>query len=203
MQSYIEEFRGEHKRESDLVISICGPSGAGKGTLGRFMADSLDLNFYSAGDFFRDLAAEKGLSVEELSEQADKVTDVKVDRRTLEKGLNESCVIESRISAWVLGDYADLRIYVTADLEERARRMISSLEDRKNEKGAENLEEAKKIIEKRDRDNDQRYEDYYGIDTHDTSIFDLLIDNTELEIEEQKELVEKVLRRRFPERIEE
>lgn len=163
----------------------------------------MDVNFYSAGDFFRDLAAEKGLSVEELSEQADKETDVKVDRRTLEKGLNESCVIESRISAWVLGDYADFRIYITADLEERARRMMSSLEDRKNEEGAEDLDEAKDIIEKRDRDNDQRYGDYYGIDTHDTEIFDLLIDNTDMGIEEQKKLVEKVLRQRFPERFEE
>ena len=118
MESYIPEFQKDREKNSDILITIDGPSGAGKGTLAEFISRELDIPNYSAGDFFRQLAQEKGLTVEELSAQADKQTDITVDERTLEKGLNESCVIESRISSWVLGSYSDLRIYLTAEIDE-------------------------------------------------------------------------------------
>jgi len=191
----IQEFDRNREKNSDTVIAICGPSGAGKGTLGKFVANYLDINYYSAGDFFRNLAKEKGLTVEQLSEQADKETDLEVDRRTLEKGLNEDCVIESRIAAWALGDYADIKIYITADLEERSKRVMEDLEHRENEEGAKNLEKIKETIRKRDKDNEQRYKKYYGINMNNTSIFDIVIDNTDMGIKEQEKLVKKALER--------
>lgn len=201
MKSFVEEFQGDHERNSDLVICICGPSGAGKGTLGKFIANELNVSLYSAGDFFRELAEEKGLTVEELSKKADKETDIEVDKRTLSKGLNEDCVIESRIAAWILGDYADLSIFVTAGLEERARRVEEDLENREAEKEASSLEEIKERIKQRDENNRSRYEKYYGIDMNDTSIFDLVIDNSEMEIEEQNRLVRKALKKEFPDQV--
>lgn len=203
MDSHIEEFQGEREKKSDLVITIDGPSGAGKGTLGEHIAEVLGINYYSAGDFFRKIAAEKDLTVEELSEKADKETDLEVDRRTLEKGLNENCVIESRISSWVLGDYSDFKIHVDADLEERARRVNSDLENRENEEGGRYIEETKEKIERRDEENRRRYEEYYGIDTSEREIYDLLLDNTEMSIKEQNQTVDRVLKKRFPERFEE
>jgi cytidylate kinase len=202
MESRIQEFRENQEKKSDLIVCVCGPSGAGKGTLGKNIADKLGVKLYSAGDFFRKMADDRDLTVEELSEQADKQTDLEVDRRTLEKGLNEDCVIESRISAWVIGSYADFTVYVTADLEERAKRVKQDLKEREAEETG-SLEEVKQRIRKRDRDNRQRYMDYYNIDMKNSSFFDLVIDNTEMTVEEQNQLVEKALKEQFPEQVEE
>lgn len=203
MGSYIEEFQDDREKNSDIVITIDGPSGSGKGTLAEFIADKLDLKYYSAGDFFRQIAAEKDLTVEELSEKADKEVDVDVDRRTLEKGLNENCVIESRIASKVLGDHSDFRIYTTADLEERARRVREDLENRENEEGGKDIKEVKEKIWKRDEDNNQRYQNYYGINMWKSDIYNLIIDNTNLSIEEQAQKVDRVLKEEFPERYRE
>ncbi|MFB6145068.1 MAG: (d)CMP kinase [Candidatus Nanohaloarchaea archaeon] len=204
MESYIPEFKDGKTKNSEIVITIDGPSGAGKGTMASYIAERLGLPNYSAGDFFRKLAKKKGMTVEELSENADLETDKKVDEHVLENGLNNSCIIESRISSWVMGDHSDLRIYVTADLDERARRVFNDLDRGERvaeEKDGSDLEEVKKRIKKRDEDNRRRYQDYYGIDTENLEIYDMIIDNTEMTIEEQKEMIDKVLEKEFEERL--
>lgn len=203
MDSYIQEFQKDRSKNSEIVVTIDGPSGAGKGTLAQFIADKLDIPSYSAGDFFRQIAKEKGMTVEELSSEADKQVDIQVDKRTLEKGLNESCIVESRISSWVLGDYSDLRIYLTADLEERANRVKKDADsgEREDEDEKNTLKQARQKIRQRDKDNKARYNDYYGINVEDLSIYDLIIDNTDLELEEQEQLVKKALKKRFPEQL--
>ncbi|MFB6203237.1 MAG: (d)CMP kinase [Candidatus Nanohaloarchaea archaeon] len=202
MESYVEEFRDDREKDSDLVVTVDGVSGAGKGTLAEHIADELDLPCYSAGDFFRSIAADRGMTVEELSEKAGKEVDVEVDRRTLEKGLEESCVIEGRLPSWILGSYSDLRIRLEADLEERARRVMYDYEGegREAEEEVSDLEALKQKMRKRDEDNARRYEDYYGIDLSDLEIYDLIVDNTDLGVDDQNRLVGKVLEKKFPER---
>jgi cytidylate kinase len=202
MGSLVDEFKGDYKKKSSLVVCICGPSGAGKGTLAQHVSEKLGIARHSAGDFFREIAEEKNLTVEQLSKQANKQTDIKVDQKTLEKGLKEDCVIESRISAWILGEYADMTIYVTADLEERAKRVMQDTETRKAEKTGK-LKDVKQRIKQRDKDNRQRYKEYYGIDMKDTSIFDMVIDNTKMNVEEQNKLVTKALKKKFTDRLKE
>ena len=181
----MSELGFEGERDSEILITIDGRSGAGKGTLADHIADFMGIERYSAGDFFRNIAAEKGMTVGELSEKADKETDVEVDRRTFEKGLSENCVIESRISCHVMGSQSDLKIRLKADLGERSRRVA--------DREGLSEEDARHRIIKRDRDNKERYRDYYGINMDDLTIYDLIIDNTELSIEETNRLIEQAL----------
>ena len=120
----MDELNFEGTRKSRVLVTIDGRSGAGKGTLAEHISQHLGVDHYFAGDFFRSIAEEKGLAVEELSEQAGKEIDLEVDRRTFRKGLSEDCVIESRISCHVMGDHSDLKIRLTADLAERGRRVF-------------------------------------------------------------------------------
>ncbi len=192
MGSRIEEFQGTHEKKSDTVIAVGGPSKSGKSTAAGHIAEFLGIKHFSAGDFFREIAEERDMTVEELSKKAERETDIEVDRRTLEAALENDCVIDGRLAAWVLGDHADFTIYLTADVEERGRR-LAELE------GLE-LEEAVKKVRQRDEDNNSRYKRYYGIEVPQPGMYDLLLDNTELSVEEQKKVVEQVLRQRFPER---
>lgn len=193
MNSYIKEFQGDHEKTSDTVITVDGPSGAGKGTIADYIASKLGIYHFSASDVFHSIAEERGISHVELAKKADKQVDLEVDRRTLERGLENNCVIDSRIASWVLGDYSDLRIHVTADLEERAKR-IAAREDKELDKV---LEETKE----RDKENSRRYRDYYSIDTEDLDAYDVLIDNSDMSISEQEKQIDKILRQRFPEKF--
>lgn len=195
MESFVEEFQGDHDKNSEIVITIDGESGAGKGTIADYIASKLGIYHFSASDVFHSIAEDRGISHVELAQQADKQVDLEVDRRTLERGLENNCVIDSRIASWVLGDYSDLRIYVTADLEERAKR-IAAREDISYEKALEDTE-------KRDEENSRRYNEYYGIDTEDLDIYDVIIDNTEMSISEQEEQLDKILKRKFEEKLQE
>ncbi|PSH00313.1 MAG: cytidylate kinase [Nanohaloarchaea archaeon SW_4_43_9] len=194
MGSYIEEFQGDRERNSDIIITIDGMAAAGKGTLAEFIADKLNLRHFSASDVFYQVAEERGLKDHELSEEAEKELDLEIDRRTLERALNQNCVVEGRIPSHALGDYSDLRIKVTADLEERAGRLA--------EREDINRDEALEVVKKRDREDSRRYSNYYNIDTDNKEIYDLIIDNSELGIEEQNQLVDKVLKQEFSERYE-
>ncbi len=194
MGSYIEELQEDREKKSEIVVTVDGPSAAGKGTLAEFIAEELGVKQFSASDVFYSIAEERGLKDVEFSSEAEKEVDLEVDRKTLERGLKKSCVIDARIASWVLGDYADFTIHLTADLEERTRRLA--------EREGHDIEEARKILEERDQEDSRRYQNYYGIDTDDLEIYDLIVDNTDLNIEKQNRLVKKVLKQAFPERFE-
>lgn len=195
MESYIDRFKEARRKEADIIVTVDGPSGSGKGTLAKHIADRLGIDHFSAGDMFRSIAEERGISHVELAEKAGKEVDIKVDRKTLEEALEKSCVVDGRLPSWVLGEYSDLRIYLTADLDERAKR-ISGREDK-------DLDQVEEETEKRDQDNRERYQDYYGIDTEELDIYDLVIDNSDMSIREQEELMDKVLKQELPERYRE
>lgn len=190
MKSYITDFQDEHERQADIIITIDGPSGSGKGTLAEEIAGKLGLKHFSAGDVFRSIAEDQGITHVELAEKADKDVDLEVDRRTLERALKESCVVEGRLPSWVLGDYSDLKIFLTADEKERARRIAER----------ENIDQKTALTEEvrqRDQKNHERYENYYSIDTSNTEIYDVIFDNTELDLDEQEKLLDKLLREKF------
>ena len=153
-----------------MLITVSGPGGSGKSTLAASLADRLGYDHVSGGDIFREIAAERDLSPLELNKLAeeDDQIDRDLDRRLRSTARdNDDLVLESRLSGWMAGEYADLRIWLDAPLDVRAAR-IADREDKPVEQAREETV-ARADSEKR------RYEEYYGIDIDDLTIYDLVI----------------------------
>ena len=90
-----------------MKIAISGKSGCGNSTVSRIVADRLGLRLVNYT--FRALAAERGISFDEVRRQAeeDSSLDVYLDKRQVELAREGDCVLGSRLAVWLLDD-ADL-----------------------------------------------------------------------------------------------
>ncbi|ADI32506.1 (d)CMP kinase [Staphylothermus hellenicus] len=161
-----------------VVIVISGPPGGGKTTQARRVAEYFSLRYYSAGMIFREIARSRGLSLEELSIIAanDPSIDIEIDKRTYEEALKGNVVLDGHLTAWIVSGIADIKIYVTAPLHIRIKRIA----------GRDNIDLDKAMHETiiREYVQKKRFIEYYGIDIDDLSIFDLVINTEKLSVEE-------------------
>jgi cytidylate kinase len=153
-----------------MLITISGPPGGGKTTVATAIADAFDLDHVSGGDIFRSLADERGYSLVEfnaLAEEDDSI-DRDLDRRLRKTARDrEDLVLESRLSGWMAGDYADLRIWLDAPLDVRATRIA--------DREGDDPETARRETKTREDSEKRRYREYYAIEFEDRSIYDLAV----------------------------
>ena len=72
-----------------MIITISGAPGSGKSTVATFLAKALHLQHYSAGQFMRDMAKERGVTLVELQKEAQEdqgKIDKEIDARTKKLG---------------------------------------------------------------------------------------------------------------------
>jgi cytidylate kinase len=139
---------------------------------------------------FRNLAEERGMDFWDLAALAEKddSIDFELDRRQVEMALaREDCVLGSRLAIWMLKE-ADLKIYLDAPVEERARRI------RKREGGT--LEEKIAETSARDAKDTARYKRLYDIDNNDPAVADLRIDTTGISAAEVARIIVDEVRSR-------
>lgn len=150
-----------------MIITVSGLVGSGKTTVARKIAEKLRLRYISAGEVFRQMASEQGVSLEKFSELAERnhSFDREVDRRQNELVGKGNAVVDGRLSGWLFE--ADLKIWLKASLEVRARRVA----EREKKSFSQALEETKK----REKSEVKRYHDIYRIDLYDLSPYDLVI----------------------------
>ncbi|MEM0350886.1 MAG: nucleoside monophosphate kinase, partial [Archaeoglobaceae archaeon] len=97
-----------------MKITISGPPGSGKTTVAKILSERLKIKLISAGSIFRQLASERGMSVEEFSKFAEEnpEVDLLIDRIQKEVAEREKdAIVEGRLSAWMVKD-ADLRVLI-------------------------------------------------------------------------------------------
>jgi cytidylate kinase len=176
-----------------MLITISGPPGSGKSTVAAAVAEAFDLDHVSGGDVFRGLAEERGLSLAEFNElaEADDAIDRDLDRRLRETAAErDDVVVESRLSGWMAGEHADLKVWLDAPLPVRAARIA--------EREGTTAERAEAETRAREESERKRYAEYYGIDFEDRSIYDLGVNTARWDAAAVIDIVEDAIRRYDP-----
>ena len=155
-----------------MRITISGLPGSGTTTVAKLLSEDLSVELISAGELFRQIAKEKKLPLEHFNKLAetDDDFDRQIDERQAEEAMKrENVIVEGRLSGFFVPD-ADLKIWLKAPVEVRAARIAG------REKIA--YEEALSAMNNRERSENRRYEQYYGINLNELSIYDLVIDSS-------------------------
>ncbi len=165
------------------VITVSGPHGTGKSTYAKALAKALGLRYVCAGELFRDLAKERGVSLEAFSSLAaeDPAIDKMIDERTKTEAKKGGVVIDAQLGAWMVKDLADVRLLLTAPDEVRFKRIA--------ERDGASVSEARKETMAREEIQKQRYKKYYGINVDDPSIYNLKIDTSQDSVEKTTSIV--------------
>lgn len=177
-----------------MIITISGLPGSGKSAVARLLAKKLGYKRFSSGDFQRDLAKERGLTIKELAEleAKDPELDMLVDKRQEEFGKKQDNFV---IDAWLGAKFIlhSKKIFLCADEETRAKRIFNdkSNKQRMDSEKLQDFEQTKANMIKRNKVNVERWKRYYDFDYTDKKHYDLVIDTTNLTI---KEVVEKILK---------
>ena len=161
-----------------MRITISGPPGSGKTTACNRLSEVLGLKAVVFGKIFREIAAEKNISLVELGKLAeeDPSIDKNIDERILETAReNEDIILESRLSAYMLSrnGIPAFKIYIEASPEVRMERIGIREGDTLEKAVADTLE--------RQASEAKRYMMYYGIDINDMSVYDLIINTDNLD----------------------
>jgi cytidylate kinase len=159
-----------------VLVTISGLPGSGTSTVARQVAETLGLEHVDGGTVFRAMAAERGLDVRAFSAvaEADPGIDVELDTRLAAIARAGGVVLESRLAAWIAVNeaVAATKVWIDADMEIRAGRVAL-----REAIGTSQALDANRAREASER---LRYRTLYGIDLDDRSVYDLIIDSTDL-----------------------
>jgi len=153
------------------ITTVSGLAGSGKSSVVKMLKEAFPgFKVVHSGQIFRENAERKGISLEEYCETRTNEDDISTDKETMGQALEGNAIVDSRIAGWVLGGWADIRVFVGCPLEERARRVAK--------REGIGYDEALERLERRDKADAARYKKLYGIDINDMKIYHMVIDNS-------------------------
>lgn len=161
-----------------MRITISGPPGSGKTTACSKLSEVLGLEAVVFGRIFRELAAEKQLTLSQLGAIAeqDPSIDRMIDDRILQMAkTHPDLILESRLSAFMLtrNNIDAFKIHIDASPEVRMQRV--------GLREGETLEQATAATIDRQRSEAMRYQKWYGIDINDLSVYDLVLNTDNMD----------------------
>jgi cytidylate kinase len=170
-----------------LVVTISGLHGTGKSTYARRIAHEFGLRHASAGELFRQICSERGITVEALTREAGERSDLDrlIDDRTKAEARKRSVVIDGLLAGWMVGDLADIKIYLRAPDRIRIERVARR--DRLP------FEEARRATLSREDAERRRFRRFYSIGLDDLSIYDLMLNTNLLPLESNLDVIKQFI----------
>ncbi|MBP5343625.1 MAG: (d)CMP kinase [Alphaproteobacteria bacterium] len=180
-------MRRIHKR----VVSISGDLGSGKSSVSRLLADKLGWKYYSTGMAQRKIATEMGITTGELNRLS--LSDISVDAKIDAVFKNPPwgdcpCVIDSRLAFYFLPN--SFKVCLLVDPQIAAERIFHDMK-RKGEAKYRTIKQAKEACAQRRALELARFMQNYNLDITNLNQFDLVIDTTNLSVEE---VCDKIIR---------
>jgi cytidylate kinase len=155
-----------------MLITISGLPGSGKTTVARLVARELGLEHVYAGNLFRRQAEAAGLTLQEYLRRAetDPTIDRALDDRMRARARAGDAVLEGRLAAFMAAEAGVPALTVFLDASEGVR--AARIADREGGATGERLHD----IQAREASDRRRYREIYGVDYHDRSRYDLVMD---------------------------
>jgi predicted cytidylate kinase len=155
-----------------MLITISGLPGCGKTTVAKLLSQKLLLRYVSAGEFFREMAENKNMTLLEFGEYSKTHPDVdrEIDKRQLEIAKSGDIVMDGRLSGWLAktNNINALKVWLNASLKTRAERIA------KREKT--DIELSLKDIKLREDCERERYEKLYNVNMSNPLMYNMIID---------------------------
>ncbi|MCA9367971.1 AAA family ATPase [Candidatus Kaiserbacteria bacterium] len=170
--------------EKKHIITLGGLPGAGKSTVRKLLAEALGYQTFYTGGFARQLAEERGVSLEDLNEQIvndkslDEIIDAEQSRINAEE---DNYVVDAHIGFHFIPN--SFKVFLTVPIEVSAERIFKDATSEIRQRSGDSMqsyEEAFVRTQKRIDNHTLRYKKHYGIDVYDPSQFDLVIDTSHL-----------------------
>jgi CMP/dCMP kinase len=172
------------KQTSPLRITVSGDIGSGKSTFAKHLAEELEIPRIYIGQFMREEALKRGITLEEFGKLQEEDDSIDREMDAMQKDASKKTdrgVFEGR-TAWHFVEQPTVRIFLSVDPEIGAQRVFSdkknSLRDKYN-----SLEEVKKRNTSRKASEKKRYWNYYQIDAYDHKNFDVVVDTSDIDID--------------------
>lgn len=166
------------------IVTIAGLPGSGKSSTADGVAKALGYQRFSSGDYWRDIAHKKGVSVEQLNviAETDPSIDHLIDDAVRLSGEKENLVIDSRLAFHWIPD--SFKVFLKIDPKTASERAFAHMQ--KNGRVSQTAASAEEAYEKalaRIKSENLRYKELYGISYLDESCYDLVVDTTKDDLE--------------------
>lgn len=160
------------------IITITGDLASGKGTVSKLLKRDLGYTIYRNGEYVRELAKEKKMSIYEFQEylNANPHIDRQIEQSARQYAdTHDKIIVDARLGWYAIPE--SFKVYMKVDLKEGAKRAFYD-ERRRETESFENLEQAQEYIKMRYEEENKRWFEEYGIRRDDMSNYDLVIDTT-------------------------